>query len=225
VKTVTSIGEMINLAYTYRAGGRILALVPTMGALHRGHLSLLAIARDHADISVMSLFVNPTQFAPNEDYGNYPRPFDADCGKAESAGCDVLFAPSATEMYPSLHRTAVIVSGITERLCGASRPTHFSGVTTVVMKFFNIVNPHLAVFGAKDAQQVTVIKRMVADLNSPVRIVVGPIVREEDGLALSSRNIYLTPGERSAAPLIHRGIGKAEELYASLRKPACSRTK
>ncbi|MBN1575443.1 MAG: pantoate--beta-alanine ligase [Chitinispirillaceae bacterium] len=214
MKIVTSVVEMINLARTYRSTGSRLALVPTMGALHRGHLSLLSIAREHADCTVMSIFVNPTQFGPQEDYLKYPRPFDADCRMAESAGCDILFAPPVEEMYPPGHRTSVAVSGITERLCGASRPAHFRGVTTIVMKLFNIVNPQVAVFGVKDAQQVTVIKRMAVDLHCPTRIVVGPIIREDDGLALSSRNVYLTPAERAAATLIHRGLGNAEALFA-----------
>ncbi|MBN1307240.1 MAG: pantoate--beta-alanine ligase [Chitinispirillaceae bacterium] len=214
MKIVTSVVEMIDLARTCRSGGSILALVPTMGALHRGHLSLLSIAGEHADCTVMSVFVNPTQFGPDEDYLKYPRTFDADCRAAESAGCDILFAPPVEEMYPPGHRTSVSVSGITERLCGASRPTHFRGVTTVVLKLFNIVNPHVAIFGAKDAQQATVIKRMVVDLHCPTRVIVGPIVREDDGLALSSRNGYLTPAERAVAPLIHRGLGNAEALFA-----------
>jgi pantoate--beta-alanine ligase len=215
MKIVSSVAEMANLSHTFRSAGNTLGLVPTMGALHRGHLSLLSIAREQADVSVMSIFVNPTQFGPNEDYLKYPRPFDDDCRKAETAGCDVVFAPTVDEMYPPEHRTSVTVRGITGRLCGVHRPDHFQGVATVVLKFFNIVNPHLAIFGAKDAQQVTVIKRMIADLNCPVRIITAPIVREADGLALSSRNVYLTPEERAAAPLIHGGLCAAEALFAA----------
>lgn len=217
---VSSIREMVNLAYSYRSVGKRIGLVPTMGALHRGHLSLLSIARAQADITVMSVFVNPTQFGPDEDYLQYPRPFDDDCKKAQTAGCDVVFAPPVEEMYPKQHRTAVTVSGITGRLCGRSRPTHFQGVTTVVLKLFNIVNPHCAVFGAKDAQQVAVIRRMVDDLHCPVEIVAGPIIREDDGLALSSRNIYLTPEERSDAAFISRGLREVEELYAAGERSA-----
>lgn len=197
---------MAQLAAEIRLEGKSIALVPTMGALHRGHLSLVALARENADITVMSIFVNPTQFGPSEDYLKYPRPFDEDCRKASEAHCDVLFAPSVEEMYTKHHRTTVSVSGITERLCGASRRGHFQGVTTVVLKLFNIVSPDVAVFGAKDAQQVVVLRRMVGDLNCPVRIIEAPIVRESDGLALSSRNVYLTAEERSAALYIGSGL-------------------
>jgi pantoate--beta-alanine ligase len=220
MKIVTSVAEMINLSHTLRSTGQRIALVPTMGALHRGHLSLLAAAQEHADTTVMSIFVNPTQFGPNEDYLKYPRPFDVDCVKADAAGCDIVFAPPVGEMYPADHRTTVAVSGITERLCGASRPTHFRGVTTVVLKLFNIVNPHAAVFGAKDAQQATVIRRMATDLHLPLHIVVAPIVREDDGLALSSRNVFLTVAERSEACRIYRGIRNAETLFAGGERSA-----
>jgi pantoate--beta-alanine ligase len=213
MKIVYSVKEMINLAYTYRSGGKTIGFIPTMGALHRGHLSLLAIAQKHADVSIMSIFVNPTQFGPNEDFAKYPRPFETDCRLAQEAGCDIIFAPPVSEMYPNEHLTSVMISGITERLCGASRPHHFNGVTTVVLKLFNILFPNVAVFGAKDAQQVTVIRRMVTDLYCPVKILVGPIVREHDGLALSSRNAYLTADERAVAPTIYRGIQKVESLF------------
>jgi len=204
---------MVTLAHTLKAGGKRSALVPTMGALHDGHLSLLTIAREQSDISVMSIFVNPTQFGPQEDFSKYPRPFERDAALAEAAGCDIIFAPTANEMYPDHFATTVSVADITTRLCGASRPTHFAGVTTVVLKFFNIVKPQIAVFGAKDAQQVVVIKRMVEDLHCPVTIVVGPILRENDGLAMSSRNMYLTTAERTAAPLICKGLSAARERY------------
>ncbi len=215
MRVIRSLGEMAGTAIALRREGRTVALVPTMGALHRGHLSLLEIARGQADFRVMSIFVNPTQFGPTEDFKRYPRPFEDDCRKAEEAGCDVVFAPSEQEMYPPGHRTKVNVSGITGLLCGASRPGHFDGVTTVVLKFLNIVNPHFAVFGAKDAQQVVVIERMIADLNHPVRILVGPTVREADGLALSSRNEYLTPDERNSAPCIYRGLCAVRALFSS----------
>jgi pantoate--beta-alanine ligase len=211
---VTSVHEMINLAHTFRSAGKRIALVPTMGALHHGHLSLLSRARELSDVTVMSIFVNPMQFGPTEDFQKYPRPFAEDCRKAEKALCDVVFAPAADDMYPPEHRTSVQVSGITGKLCGKSRPTHFQGVTTVVFKLFSIVKPHCAVFGAKDAQQIIVIRRMVDDLHVPVEIAVAPIVREKDGLALSSRNTYLTPEERTDALLIRRGLRKAEQLFA-----------
>ncbi len=210
---VTSVQEMMNLAHTFRSAGKRIALVPTMGALHRGHLSLLSRARELADVTVMSIFVNPMQFGPSEDFQKYPRPFGEDCRKAEEALCDVVFAPGADDMYPPEHRTSVQVSGITGKLCGKSRPTHFQGVTTVVFKLFSIVKPHCAVFGQKDAQQVIVIRRMVDDLHVPVEIAVTPIVREVDGLALSSRNTYLTPEERSDALLINQGLQRAEQLF------------
>ena len=213
MKTVASVEEMRMLVRSIRTGGKRIALVPTMGALHRGHLSLVELARKHAEVTVVSIFVNPTQFGPNEDFMKYPRPFDEDCCKAETAGCNVVFAPSADEMYPPRHATAVTVDGITGRLCGRTRPTHFRGVTTVVTKLFNIVQPHFAVFGAKDAQQVRVIRRMVEDLHSPVDILVGPIVREDDGLALSSRNVYLTPEERTVAVLISSGLNEVKHVY------------
>ncbi|MBN1757639.1 MAG: pantoate--beta-alanine ligase [Chitinispirillaceae bacterium] len=214
MKTVTSVHEMTNLAYAFRSVGKRIVLIPTMGALHRGHLSLLKIAKELADVTVMSVFVNPTQFGPHEDYSRYPRPFDEDCRKAEAAGCDVVFAPAAGDMYPPLHSTSVQVDGITTRLCGKSRPTHFQGVTTVVLKLFNCIKPHFAVFGQKDAQQLIIIRRMVEDLYCPVDIVAAPIVRENDGLALSSRNAYLTQEERSAAVLISEGLQAVEKLFS-----------
>lgn len=212
---VTSVSEMRRLAQTLRTNGKRIALVPTMGALHRGHLSLVERAKELADTTVISIFVNPTQFGPNEDFTTYPRPFEDDCRRAEAAGGDVVFAPSAGEMYPPRHATTVTVSGITGQLCGRSRPTHFQGVTTVVMKLLNIVQPHCAVFGAKDAQLVRVIRRMVEDLHLPVDIIVGAIVRETDGLAMSSRNVYLTPEERTDAPLINSGLMAVERAYGA----------
>lgn len=213
MRIVRTVLEMSKLSAAYRREGKVISFVPTMGALHKGHLSLLEIAKKNGDISIMSIFVNPTQFGPKEDYHKYPRPFENDCKKAEERGCDIIFSPSVEEMYPSGFCTTVSVKGLTEKLCGISRPGHFNGVTTVVMKLFNIVQPDTAVFGAKDAQQVIVIKRMVADLNCPVKIIVGDTVRENDGLALSSRNLYLTPEERNAAPLIYSGLRKAEDLF------------
>jgi pantoate--beta-alanine ligase len=210
---VKSVAEMKNLCYTHRISGNSIGLVPTMGALHQGHLSLLARASDQADITVMSLFVNPAQFGPQEDFEKYPRVFEQDCAKAEEAGCDILFAPSVSEMYPEPFCTFVNVEKITETLCGATRKGHFRGVTTVVLKLFNIVNPQIAVFGQKDAQQVVVIKRMVEDLNLSVSIDVAPIIREGDGLAMSSRNSYLTPSERAEVPMIFAGLQKVVKWY------------
>jgi pantoate--beta-alanine ligase len=215
MKIIKSIAEMHSFSAAARANGKTIGLVPTMGALHKGHLSLIEASRSKTSLTVMSVFVNPTQFGPKEDFGKYPRMFGADCAKAEAAGCDVVFAPEATAMYPERYHTYVTVEELGGRLCGISRPTHFRGVATVVLKFFNIVNPQVAFFGSKDAQQVIVIKRMVEDLNCPVKIEACPTVRENDGLAMSSRNAYLTPGERKAAPVIHRGLQAARALFES----------
>jgi pantoate--beta-alanine ligase len=205
--------EMAIVSGAFREGGERVGLVPTMGALHEGHLSLLRKSRALCRKTVMSIFVNPAQFGPGEDLEKYPRPFEADCEMAERNGCDVVFAPSTQEMYPRGYATFVDVEGVTQYLCGASRPGHFRGVTTVVMKFFNIVRPHFAVFGQKDAQQAVVIRRMVEDLNCPVNILVEPTVREKDGLAMSSRNRYLTDDERPQAALLHQGLSEALRLF------------
>jgi len=195
-----------------RRGARV-GFVPTMGALHKGHLSLLALSRGRCDVTVLSIYVNPEQFGPQEDFEHYPRLFDEDCAAAERGGCDVVFAPDDRVMYPSGYATFVSVEGLTEGLCGARRPGHFRGVTTIVLKLFNIVGPDLAVFGQKDAQQAVVLKRMVRDLNLPLELMVGPIVREKDGLAISSRNRYLSDEERGQAPLIYRGLSAAREVF------------
>jgi pantoate--beta-alanine ligase len=215
MKIVATISDMKNLSLTFRTAGRKVALVPTMGALHEGHLSLVKLARHHCSTVVMSIFVNPTQFGPSEDFAQYPRPFEEDCAKAEAAGCDVVFAPSKSEMYPEGNTTSVTVEHLSNQLCGASRPGHFKGVATVVLKFINIVSPYTAVFGQKDALQCIIIKRMVADLNCPVELVFAPTMRGPDGLAMSSRNTYLTSAERGCAGLIFKGIEKANALYAS----------
>jgi pantoate--beta-alanine ligase len=213
VEIIISPERMYEFSEQCRSRGQRIGLVPTMGALHRGHISLLDIARRDADVIVMSIFVNPTQFGPREDFNNYPRPFEEDCRKAEMAGCDVIFAPTKEMMYPEGFNTFVMVEHITEQLCGASRPGHFRGVATVVLKFLNIVSPHISVFGQKDAQQVLVIKRMVEDLNHPSKIVVAPIVREDDGLAMSSRNSYLTKEERAEAGTIKRSLDHGVNCY------------
>ena len=195
-----------------RREGRTIGLVPTMGFLHDGHLSLLAEARRRCDVVVLSLFVNPTQFRPGEDLESYPRDFDGDRERAEAAGVDLLYAPSAAEVYPDGYRTSVVVEGLTDVLCGA--PTsrgaeHFRGVTTVVAKLFNTVGPDVAFFGQKDAQQALVIRRMAADLDFPVEIAVLPTIREQDGLAMSSRNAYLSDRDRARAPAIHAALTAA----------------
>ncbi len=213
MKIIKSIVEMREYASALKADGKSVGLVPTMGALHAGHLSLLARVRDFCDKSVMSVFVNPTQFGPAEDFAKYPRDLGRDCGLAESAGCDCVFAPSAEEMYPEGYGVGVSVGPIGDTLCGAARPGHFNGVATVVLKLFNIVSPQAAVFGAKDAQQVAVIKRVVADLNVPVRVITAPIVREADGLAMSSRNVYLTRPERERAANISKSLFEAKALF------------
>jgi pantoate--beta-alanine ligase len=188
-----------------------LGLVPTMGAIHQGHLSLVEAARRDCDVVAASIFVNPLQFGPTEDLARYPRTFDDDCEKLAATGVDLLFAPSAEEMYPPGATTFVEVDGVSERLDGASRPGHFRGVATVVNKLFNIVAPDYAYFGQKDAAQVAVLQAMVRGLNLPVRIVVCPIVRQPDGLAMSSRNVYLSPKERTQALALSRALHLVEE--------------
>lgn len=199
-----------------RASGRTLALVPTMGALHAGHLSLVRAASGGADAVAVSIFVNPIQFGPNEDFTRYPRTFEADCALLEAEGVDLIFAPSAAEMYPEgAARTVIHVGEIGERLDGASRPGHFDGVATVVAKLFHLLEPQRAYFGQKDAAQVAVLRAMVRDLNIPVDLVICPIVREPDGLAMSSRNRYLSPDERRQALLLSRALRAVELLVAS----------
>ncbi|GAB7387554.1 pantoate--beta-alanine ligase [Bacillaceae bacterium] len=193
-----------------KLAGRKIGLVPTMGYLHDGHLSLVRRARSACDVVIMSIFVNPLQFGPQEDYARYPRDLQRDCELAQAAGVDILFTPSVTEMYPETPLAKVSVAQISDPLCGRSRPGHFDGVATVVMKLFNIVQPDAAYFGLKDAQQVAVIERMVRDLNVPVEIVACPIVREADGLALSSRNVYLTPEERKQATVLYKTLQAVE---------------
>lgn len=193
---IKSVSEMQHRCLSERQAGKKISFVPTMGFLHQGHLSLLEEGRKRGDILVLSIFVNPTQFGQGEDFEDYPRDLEQDCAYAEQAGVDIVFAPEAKQMYPSGYATYVDVERLTESLCGASRPGHFRGVCTVVNKLFNIVQPHVSLFGCKDFQQLAVIRQMVNDLNMPVEIVGMPIVREADGLAMSSRNVYLTPEQR-----------------------------
>jgi pantoate--beta-alanine ligase len=197
-----------------RGGSRLLGLVPTMGALHAGHLSLIAAARDECEIVAASIFVNPTQFAPNEDFDAYPRTFSDDSRQLEAAGVDLLFAPSAADMYPSGNTTLIDPGPIATRLDGISRPGHFRGVATIVVRLFNIVSPNRAYFGQKDAAQIAVIRHIVRDLNLPTHIVVCPIVREPDGLAMSSRNRYLSPPDRTRALILSRALKAARDLAA-----------
>ncbi len=201
-----------------RAEGRVIGLVPTMGALHEGHTALVKRARQECSRVIASVFVNPKQFGPQEDYKKYPRDLEKDAEKLAAAGVDALFAPEAADVYPDGFRTYVNVEGISERLEGRSRPGHFRGVSTVVLKLFEIVQPHFAYFGRKDAQQVRIITEMVYDLNLDAEIVVCPVIREADGLALSSRNAYLTAEERKAATVLHRALAAArDDLVAGVR--------
>lgn len=195
----------------WREAGERVALVPTMGALHAGHISLIALARTHADRVVASVFVNPTQFGPNEDFDAYPRDEPGDAARLAKAGCDLMFAPSVAEVYPAGAATTVHVSGVSEPLDGAARPGHFDGVATVVSKLFNMVAPDVAIFGEKDYQQLQVVRRFTADLNLPVEIVGAPTLRAEDGLALSSRNAYLSHTERGVAPALQQALRHAAE--------------
>ena len=199
---------------THRAASQRIGLVPTMGYLHAGHLSLVRAARQECDVVVMSIFVNPKQFGPQEDLATYPRDMEGDLRQAREAGVDAVFTPAVTEMYPPGFLTEVRVHELTSLLCGASRPGHFHGVTTVVAKLFNIVGPDRAYFGQKDYQQVTVIRKMAIDLCMPLEVVTCPTVRESDGLAMSSRNAYLNPAERQAALVLWRALHLAEDRLA-----------
>jgi len=198
-----------------RKFGKTISLVPTMGYFHEGHLSLMDIARKSSDIVVVSLFVNPIQFSPNEDLEKYPRDFERDEQLAEEHGVDIIFYPDVKEMYPEPFYTYVSTEKLSRVLCGASRPIHFRGVTTIVAKLFNIVQPDIAVFGQKDAQQAIIIKQMVKDLNFPIKIIIAPIIREKDGLAMSSRNRYLSSEEREQASVINRALTEAYKKVQS----------
>ena len=214
MKLVKTVAELQKIVKETKKTGKSIGLVPTMGALHEGHASLIKAAHAENDFTIVSDFVNPTQFGPTEDLDAYPRTLDHDCKLAEEMGADVLFAPSPNEMYPSRDMTWVEVTGdITKVLCGRTRPIHFRGVATVVSKLFNLAQPDKAYFGQKDAQQAQVLKRMVKDLFFPLEIRVMPIVREADGLAKSSRNVYLNKAERSAAVILSKALAKAKAAF------------
>lgn len=208
------------LAEAWRRQGRRIGFVPTMGYLHVGHLSLIRFAKQRSDIVVVSIFVNPTQFGPKEDFQRYPRDIKRDKKLAAGVGCDVLFLPRTQDMYPQGYATYVTVEGLSKGLCGRSRPIHFRGVTTVVAKLFNIVKPHLAVFGQKDAQQAVILQHMTGDLNFDTRILVAPIVREKDGLAMSSRNVFLSTGERKQALVLSRALRMAKQMVSKGERKA-----
>lgn len=212
VEKISDVREAIK---AQKAQSKTIGLVPTMGYLHEGHLSLIKKAKENSDFVCASIFVNPIQFGPNEDYNKYPRDIERDIRLLEENGCNLVFTPSVEEMYPNERLTTVSVIKITNKLCGAYRPGHFDGVCTVVTKLFNIFTPDIAVFGQKDAQQVAVIKKMVEDLNIPVKIIASPIVRDKDGLALSSRNVYLSDDERHAALILNKSLKEAEKILKS----------
>ncbi|WP_251867296.1 pantoate--beta-alanine ligase [Enterococcus malodoratus] len=217
LETIQAVRKQVNL---WRQAGETIGLVPTMGALHAGHQSLIERAAKENDHVIVSIFVNPTQFAPNEDLTSYPRKLEEDQALCEKAGVEVIFHPEPQEMYPSGFDTFVVVHGTTEVLEGASRPTHFRGVTTIVLKLLQIAQPDRAYFGQKDAQQVAVIQQMVRDLNIPVEIITCPIIQEADGLAKSSRNVYLNPAERKAALVLSRALNLAQQqLNSGAREP------
>jgi len=215
VKLITDISEMRAASLSAKGAGKKIGLVPTMGYLHEGHLSLIRAARAGSELVVVSIFVNPTQFGPGEDFDRYPRDMERDKRMAEEAGADIIFHPSAGDMYPENFSTYVEETGLSKHLCGLARPTHFRGVTTVVLKLFNIVLPDVAYFGQKDAQQALIIKRMVRDLNLPVGIKVLPIIREQDGLAISSRNEYLSTEQRRQASVLYKSLMEAARLIGS----------
>ncbi len=215
MKIIRSVTEMQQRCLAAREAGQRIAFVPTMGWLHEGHLSLLREGRKRGDLLVLSIFVNPTQFGQGEDFDSYPRDLSRDAALAEAVGTDLIFAPEASDMYPRGYSSYVDVEGLTGVLCGASRPGHFRGVTTVVTKLFTIVQPHVALFGQKDFQQLAVIQRMTADLNLPVEVVGLPIVREADGLAMSSRNVNLSPEQRRQALALSATLGEARQLVAA----------
>lgn len=221
VKIVTAVRAMHRAADQMRQAGQRIALVPTMGYLHEGHLSLVRRARQVADRVVVSIFVNPLQFGPAEDFGAYPRDLARDLERLDQCGAHLTYAPEVEEIYPEDFATTVEVARLTQGLCGAHRPGHFEGVTTIVAKLFAAVKPHVAVFGQKDAQQTLIVKKMVRDLNLDVEIVMAPTVREADGLAMSSRNAYLTAEERMEAPALYRALRLGKKMIGRGERRAC----
>lgn len=217
---ISSTKEMTAFTKAAHRAGKRVGFVPTMGALHEGHLSLVRAARTQSDLVVVSIFVNPTQFGPNEDFAKYPRSFERDAAMLESEKADCIFSPTVEEMYPAGATTWVTVEGLSEKLDGSSRPGHFRGVSTVVSKLFNIVQPDSAFFGQKDAAQVAIIRKMARDLNLDVEIVVCPIVREKDGLAMSSRNAYLNPEQRRQALVLSRSLQRAQQMNSQGQESA-----
>lgn len=213
MKLIQSVSEMQQWANSARQEGKRISFVPTMGFLHEGHVALMREGKNRGDCLVASIFVNPTQFGVGEDYEDYPRDLEGDSEKISSAGGDVIFAPSVKEMYPAGYQTFIAVEKVTQNLCGASRPTHFRGVTTVVAKLFNIVKPHVAIFGQKDYQQLVTIRQMTRDLNFDIEIIGMPTIREKDGLAMSSRNKYLSTEERKQALCLVNALNRAEKLF------------
>ncbi|MEJ5364041.1 MAG: pantoate--beta-alanine ligase [Desulfosoma sp.] len=222
MRVIDTVAEMQQQANQWRREGLVIGFVPTMGYLHEGHLELMRCAKGKSDRVVVSIFVNPTQFAPGEDFERYPRDLDRDMGLMGSVGVDAVFAPAVADMYPEGYQTYVEVCEVTRPLCGAKRPGHFRGVTTVVAKLFHIVKPHVAVFGEKDYQQLLTIRRMVRDLAMDVDIVGHPIVREPDGLAMSSRNVYLSEEERREALLLSQALSEASRLVDAGERTAAA---
>jgi pantoate--beta-alanine ligase len=220
MKVIKSVEKMQSFSENLRRQGKVIAFVPTMGYFHEGHLHLMKEAKKMADCVVVSIYVNPTQFGPKEDFSKYPRDFNRDLEMADSVGVDVIFYPADKEMYPSGYQTYVDVENVTRNLCGTSRPGHFRGVTTVCNKLFNIVQPHIAVFGKKDFQQFITVKRMVDDLNMSLEIIGLPTVREADGLAMSSRNKYLNKDERASALALFKALKLAQKLYSGKKRKA-----
>ena len=213
MEVIEKVAQVQRRCEDLRLAGKILALVPTMGFFHEGHLELMRVAKRNADAVIISIFVNPTQFGPSEDFAAYPRDMEGDLAKAGNAGVDIAFTPTVKEMYPEGFQTTVSVGNLTNHLCGLYRPGHFQGVTTVVAKLFNIAKPHIAVFGQKDFQQLTVITKMVKDLNMDIQVVGMPTYREPDGLAMSSRNTYLSGAERKSALALKKSLDFASGMY------------
>ncbi|MDZ4165051.1 MAG: pantoate--beta-alanine ligase [Smithellaceae bacterium] len=220
MEIIESVKEMQARSGALRKDGQVISLVPTMGYLHEGHLALMRVGRKRGDCLVVSIYVNPAQFSPGEDFERYPRDFERDCELCREVGVDIIFCPGSAEMYPEGYLTYVNVEEITRELCGLTRPNYFRGVTTICAKLFNIVHPHLAIFGKKDFQQYQVIRQMVRDLNMEVEIIGLATVREKDGLAMSSRNVYLNDRERAAALSLSRSLLLARDMYAEGERDA-----